>query len=141
MSDREHVWWGGHSSRRLMPAGLLVLSLSAAWAQEAAKPADEPAKPVTPAADKPHEEPAAPIKLYLGEARDLLPPEQWETLVATQPSDSDDSDLPSIGPEDDVRVKGDRPAPKVPSGIAGLFWALRHPTQAWRALTPAPASE
>jgi hypothetical protein len=36
-----------------------------------------------------------------------------------------------------VSVKGDANAPDVPGGFGALWWALNHPSQAWRILTPA----
>jgi hypothetical protein len=41
---------------------------------------------------------------------------------------------------DTVSVKGARhDRPNVPSGFAGMGWAIRHPTQAWRLFVPAPS--
>ncbi|MFO7276740.1 MAG: hypothetical protein DIU56_006870 [Pseudomonadota bacterium] len=42
-------------------------------------------------------------------------------------------------PPPTVKVESTRPAPEVPSGIGALFWAIRHPSQAWRVLFPAPS--
>jgi hypothetical protein len=36
-----------------------------------------------------------------------------------------------------VAVKGDQNAPDVPGGFGALWWALNHPSQAWRILAPA----
>jgi hypothetical protein len=61
-------------------------------------------------------------------------------MVASQVTDpADEGDLPALGHDADVEVEGKRRAPNVPGGFAGLFWALRHPTQAWRIFTPAPS--
>lgn len=143
MNDCARVDEGGHSIRRILPVALL-LSFPAAWAQETPPPQPSTATPVAPAAqgdekkDKPAD-PQPPIDLYLRSARELLPQSQWDTLVATQPTDpAEEGDLPALGHEEEVQVEGSKPAPKVPDGIAGLFWAMRHPTQAWRIFVPAP---
>jgi hypothetical protein len=39
------------------------------------------------------------------------------------------------GPET-VQVHGAVPAPYVPGGFAALYWAVTHPLQSWRVLTP-----
>jgi len=36
-----------------------------------------------------------------------------------------------------VAVKGETDAPDVPGGFGALWWALNHPSQAWRILAPA----
>jgi hypothetical protein len=139
MNDRECSRKGGHSSWRLLCVVLAVLA-SGAWAQEspdAPKPSSEAVPAAPPAAKAETPTPSAPINLYLGSAKDLLPQSRWDTILAAQPADEDEGDLPSLGHQEDVQVEGSRAAPKVPSGIAGLFWALRHPTQAWRAFAPA----
>jgi hypothetical protein len=38
---------------------------------------------------------------------------------------------------DTVAVKGNLDAPDVPGGFGALWWALNHPSQAWRILAPA----
>ncbi len=40
------------------------------------------------------------------------------------------------GPET-VQVRGAVPAPYVPSGFAALYWAVTHPLDSWRIVTPA----
>lgn len=147
MSDRASFEKGSHSSRHLLPVALLLLwSPCGVWAEEPPAPVraeastTEPVAPA-PAASAAPEQPSASaprsINLYLGSAKELLPPEQWDTIVAAQPTDSaGEGDLPSLGHNEDVQVEGSRPAPKVPSGLGGLFWALRHPGQAWRVFAP-----
>jgi hypothetical protein len=118
----------------------LLLYLSGAWAQEPPsepKPADTPVVAPADAKDKPPES-SPPIDLYLGSVKELLPQGKWDTILAVQPTDAaEEGDLPDLGHGEDVQVEGERTAPKVPSGIAGLFWAMRHPTQAWRVFAPA----
>jgi hypothetical protein len=36
-----------------------------------------------------------------------------------------------------VSVKGNPEVPDVPGGFGAIWWALNHPSQAWRILTPA----
>jgi hypothetical protein len=36
-----------------------------------------------------------------------------------------------------VAVKGEGPPPDVPGGFGAIWWALNHPSQAWRILAPA----
>jgi hypothetical protein len=38
---------------------------------------------------------------------------------------------------DTVSVKGDPNAPDIAGGFGALWWALNHPSQAWRILAPA----
>jgi hypothetical protein len=85
------------------------------------------------------QEPRKPLNLYLGNAKELLSNTQWETLLASQPPPRDEFEYTEPEPAETVRVKASRPP--VPSGIAGLFWALRHPSQAWRAFAPATSDE
>ena len=139
MNDDACSGTGRHSSRRILAMALL-LYLSGAWAQEPRaepKPAATPVTAPADAPDKPVEIPP-PLDLYLGSVKDLLPQSKWDTILAVQPGDSaEEGDLPSLGHNEDIQVEGQRVAPKVPSGIAGLFWAMRHPTQAWRVFAPA----
>ena len=85
------------------------------------------------------QQPRKPLNLYLGNAKELLSNTQWETLLASQPPPRDEFEYTEPEPAETVRVKASRPP--VPSGIAGLFWALRHPSQAWRAFAPATSDE
>jgi hypothetical protein len=85
------------------------------------------------------QQPRKPLNLYIGNAKELLSNTQWETLLASQPPPRDEFEYTEPQPAETVRVKASRPP--VPSGIAGLFWALRHPSEAWRALAPASSDE
>lgn len=81
------------------------------------------------------EQPRKPLNLYIGNAKELLSNTQWETLLASQPPPHDEFEYTETEPAETVRVKASRPP--VPSGLEGLFWALRHPSQAWRVFSPA----
>jgi hypothetical protein len=117
---------GRHCSRGVC-AVALVVTAPVTWGQ-AASPAEKP-KALPPVASK-------PLDLYQGRARELLSNTQWERILATQPLDMDDADASAPEPAV-VKVTSERSAPEVPDGIAGIFWALRHPTQAWRIFAPA----
>jgi hypothetical protein len=98
-------------------------------------PPERKSAPFAPLAQSSSEQqPRKPLNLYLGNAKELLSNTQWETLLASQPPPRDEFEYTEPEPAETVRVKASRPP--VPSGIAGLFWALRHPTQAWRAFAP-----
>jgi hypothetical protein len=65
------------------------------------------------------------------DVRRVLPAEQWR--------------YPLPAPDDTVVVESRRKAPPpdpekkpVPVAIAAPFWALRHPTKAWRIFVPDP---
>ena len=88
-----------------------------------------------PVAAVPAAAPAArrPLDLRAPDVRRLLPAEQWR-----YPLSDDDS----------VTVESRRNAPppdpqkrEVPGGIVAPFWALRHPTKAWRILAPDPNAQ
>lgn len=155
MSDRLRSGSGTHCSRHLLSLALLTWA-GFASAQEAHTASPQPAAPAAsavsaaPVAESTAAKPAPtdskapldspPIQLYLGAAKELLPQEQWDTMVASQATDpADEGDLPALGNDADVEVEGKRKAPNVPGGFGGLFWAMRHPTQAWRIFLPAPS--
>ncbi len=56
------------------------------------------------------------------ELREPLP--TGEQIIETQESET-------------VAIKGERSAPDVPGGFGALWWALNHPSQAWRLFAPA----
>lgn len=118
-------------SRINMSAGLLAALLSsAAWAEEPQAP---PAKPVQSAVDteaKPEIPASQPLDLRIGDVRKYMTPEEFRALInATDEANT-------------VIVKADAPlvpmksALDVPGGILAPFWALAHPTQAWRLFLP-----
>jgi hypothetical protein len=117
----------------------LLMAAPLTWAQAAqpvgsAKTSSASNSSKAPGQAQPSAKPK--LNLYIGQAKDLLSNTQWARLMATQPINLEDSD--SSAPEPDVvEVKGERAAPEVPDGIASVFWALRHPVQAWRVLAPA----
>lgn len=46
-----------------------------------------------------------------------------------------DDDATNV-PPDTVQVKSAKNTPDVPGGILSVFWAMWHPTQAWRIVAP-----
>jgi len=75
-----------------------------------------------------------PLKLYVGHASELLSGTQWEHMMAVQPPETTVNE-----PEPQtIEVKGERHAEDVPGGIGSLFWAVRHPSDAWRIFAPVP---
>jgi hypothetical protein len=62
--------------------------------------------------------------------RKVMPSEELNTPLP-EPNEADTVNVPET-----VQVKGSSPAPEVPGGILSVFWALWHPTQAWRIVTP-----
>lgn len=112
-----------------MNRGFLVI---AAWSIFAiAHAADPPAGPVkaprNPAAGTPR---AEPLNLRIGHIRNYMTPEEFRAL--STPIDESDT----------VVVQANAPmlpmksALDVPGGILAPFWALAHPSQAWRLFLP-----
>jgi hypothetical protein len=48
-----------------------------------------------------------------------------------------DAQITETQESETVSVKGESDAPDVPGGFGALWWALNHPSQAWRILAPA----
>jgi hypothetical protein len=115
---------------------LIVLAgaaFSSGAVAEPSKAADPPkaAAPVPPSAVAAAPAvPARPLDLRLPNPRRFIPPEQLYE--------------PWTEELDEVLIRPRRQPPDlperraVPQGLAGLFWAARRPTQAWRLLVPDP---
>lgn len=94
----------------------------------AAPPA--PPEPPEPSAGSDSIVPGKPLDLRLGKLRSFMAPRDWFTALPT--------DL------DEVIVRGRRQPgeipdrKQIPSGLGGLFWGARNPTDAWRLLVPDP---
>jgi hypothetical protein len=106
----------------------LLWTLLICAAAESAEPVPQqsqatPAKPA-PALAKP------PLDLRIGDIRKYMTPEEFRAAVNV-------SDEPNT-----VIVEANRPLlpmkfeEPVPGGIIAPFWALAHPTQAWRIFVP-----
>jgi hypothetical protein len=103
----------------------LLIAASLALAAAAAKAEDK-----APAAAP------KPLDLRAPDITKLYTPRQLDRLIAKMESDN----------IEEIEVEGARvPAPtftpRVWPGIAAPFWALFHPTQAWRILAPIPPDQ
>ncbi len=111
--------------RVLLALGALALAAFAPAQDSATPQRDTP--PATATA------PGAPARRDLDLAppdiRRLLPESQWRSPLQL-PEDEPE-------PEDTVQVRAVRRTPDIPGGIASVFWALAHPSEAWRILAPA----
>jgi hypothetical protein len=105
-------------------SGAVAEPSKAADPPKAAAPVPPPAVAAAPAV------PARPLDLRLPNPRRFIPPEQLYE--------------PWTEELDEVLIRPRRQPPDlperraVPQGLAGLFWAARRPTQAWRLLVPDP---
>ncbi len=77
-----------------------------------------------------HCPPDTTINLTPPDIRTVVSPQELSEPLPTpeQQQDADDSDT--------VQVRAPPTAPDVPGGFGALWWALRHPTQAWRIFAP-----
>jgi hypothetical protein len=105
-----------------------ALLIAASLALAAAAQAEDKAPAAQP--------PAKPLDLRAPDITKLYTPRQLDRLIAKMDSDN----------IEEIEVEGARvPAPtftpRVWAGIAAPFWALFHPTQAWRILAPLPPDQ
>lgn len=73
---------------------------------------------------------ANPLNLTPPDVRTVIPPEELKEPLPTEDQQEQQTDAAT------VEVRTDPDSPNVPGGFGALFWALRHPTQAWRIFTP-----
>jgi len=75
---------------------------------------------------------AAPGSLNLTppDVRTIVSPQELQEPLPTQEQQAQESESAT------VEVQSDPDTPDVPGGFGALWWALRHPTQAWRIFTP-----
>jgi hypothetical protein len=72
-----------------------------------------------------------PLNLNAPDIRTVVPPEELkEPLPASEQAFEEQE-------ADTVQIKGESNAPDVPGGFGALWWALNHPSQAWRIVAPA----
>ena len=116
---KRHSWW-------LMAgaAAALVGAASIAGAQETTRPSADITPPPQLALSPPLDLRAPALtQLFSPVALQLMLVEQQETNEEEEPAD--------------VRVQSPRATPDVPRGLfRALPWAVMHPTQSWRVLTP-----
>ena len=112
---------------RLVVLAAVALAMSVGFAEESPAPSESAS---------PKEEQADELDLQAPSLDELYTGEQIEALLAKARNEE----------ESDVEVEGRRePPPKVTPnvwpGIAAPFWALLHPSQAWRILFPIPPDQ
>src|SRR5436190_21958675 len=74
-----------------------------------------------------------PLKLSIGDVRNYMMP--GEFAAAVNAGDPDRNTVVVEGSRELAPLKSLKP---VPEGIASPFWAVAHPTQAWRIFVPDP---
>jgi hypothetical protein len=72
-----------------------------------------------------------PLNLSAPDVRTVIPASELK-----EPLPSDEQ-ITETQESETVSVKGESDAPDVPGGFGALWWALNHPSQAWRILAPA----
>lgn len=106
-----------------------ILISEAAAAEELA-----PATPATAAAARPAASPTQQLDLRAPDVTHLFSQEQISRVLATTFREN----------IEEVEVEGERNIPATPRvwpGIFAPFWAVAHPTQAWRILAPLPPDQ
>jgi hypothetical protein len=98
----------------------------------AAEPPAQPGKPPASSPDKASPRPNKPLDLRIGDIRKYMTPEDFRAL-STPPDESNTVVVKADAPLVPMKSKLD-----VPGGIIAPFWALAHPTQAWRIFLPDP---
>ena len=102
---------------------------------------EPPAKPSAPASapaaqvTKPAATARPPLDLRIGDIRKYMTPEEFRALSA--PVDESNT----VVVQANAPLLPMRSALDVPGGIVAPFWALVHPTQAWRLLAPDPRAK
>lgn len=117
------------------------LTLAICAAAGAVEPAPGQAAPVAPARAsapsapaKPAAKPPAPVKrldLRVGDVRNYMTPEEFQALINGREDERNTIVVQADAPLAPMRSDLD-----VPGGIIAPFWALAHPTQAWRLFLP-----
>jgi len=70
------------------------------------------------------------LNLTPPDVRTVIPLEELREPLPSEDQQEQQTDAAT------VEVRTDPDSPNVPGGFGALFWALRHPTQAWRIFTP-----
>lgn len=116
-----------------MKSLIVCIAVSLACASGlAAEPQARANKPRVATAGDASAPPAKPLDLRIGDIRKYMTPEDFRALSAP-PDDSDTVVVQADAPRVPMKSKLD-----VPHGIIAPFWALAHPTQAWRIFLPDP---
>jgi hypothetical protein len=85
-------------------------------------------KSPTPTRTDPHRK--GNLNLSAPDVRTVIPPDQLKEPLPTS------EQITEVQESETVSVKGESEAPDVPGGFGAIWWALNHPSQAWRILTP-----
>jgi hypothetical protein len=72
-----------------------------------------------------------PLNLTAPDVRTVVPADELKEPLPTNDQITETQESQT------VQVKKEGPPPDVPGGFGALWWALNHPSQAWRILTPA----
>src|SRR5262249_21705828 len=72
-----------------------------------------------------------PLNLTAPDVRTVVPAEALKEPLPSNEQITETQDA------DTVSVKGESQAPDVPGGFGALWWAINHPSQAWRIVAPA----
>jgi len=72
-----------------------------------------------------------PLNLKAPDVRTVVSPEELQEPLPSseQQAQAEEGDT--------VQVKSEPNAPDVPGGFGAIWWAMNHPSQAWRILAPA----
>lgn len=83
------------------------------------------------ASAKPGSSSQKPLNLTAPDVRSVVPAEELKEPLPTN------EQIVETQEDGTVSVKGEQAAPDVPGGFGALWWALNHPSQAWRIFAPA----
>lgn len=119
-----------NASTVLVVAAGLALAGTAAFADEAAAANTATTARTAPAA------PAKPLDLKPPNITDLYTSEQLEAMLDKM----DAQHLEGVEVEGE-RIQAPKFTPEIWQGIGAPFWALLHPTQAWRIFGPIPPDQ
>jgi len=72
------------------------------------------------------------LDLQQPDLQKLIPQPAMQSVLAN----ADRTEREMNEPPETVQVEADAASPDVPSGLAGLWWAVKNPSQAWRVLFP-----
>jgi hypothetical protein len=72
-----------------------------------------------------------PLNLTAPDVRSVVPAEELKEPLPTN------EQITETQEDGAVAIKGEAAAPDVPGGFGALWWALNHPSQAWRIFAPA----
>jgi hypothetical protein len=96
------------------------------------EPAKSPStKSGTPSASKDGTSAKRPLNLTAPDVRTVVSADELK-----EPLPSDEQ-ITEVQEADTVSIKGEGVPADVPGGFGALWWALNHPSQAWRILAPA----